>query len=188
MVRLFIAINLPETLREKLISVQREFPRGLSLKFVEPENLHLTLKFLGETPAEKIENIKKAMAAAVQNHYSFELEVAGLGAFPDLRRIRVIWAGVSKGNQDVINLQRAMDRMLVDQGFQPEKDFHPHVTLARVKSVTDARPMLEFMRSRSSQVFGSFCVKEVDLMQSTLTSRGPIYTKIFSAQLLDRKG
>ncbi|MEM2508331.1 MAG: RNA 2',3'-cyclic phosphodiesterase [Candidatus Hadarchaeales archaeon] len=186
MVRLFIAVNLPEDLREKLASIQKEFPK-VSLKFVEPENLHLTLKFLGETPTGKIENIKKAISIAVQHSYSFELEVAGLGAFPDLRRSRVIWAGVRKGNQDVINLQRSIDRTLAEHGFPLEKDFHPHVTLARVKSAVDARQIVEFIREVGSRVFGSFCVKEVDLMQSTLTPRGPIYTKIFSAQLLDRK-
>lgn len=186
MVRLFIAINLPEALREKLASVQREFPQA-NLKLVEPENLHLTLKFLGETPEGKIENIKEAISEVVRHSCSFELEVAGLGAFPDLRRIRVIWAGVCKGSQDVINLQRSIDRMLTQQGFQPERDFHPHVTLARVKPPTDTRLIMEFIRGAGSRMFGSFCVREVDLMQSTLTSRGPIYARIFSAKLLDRK-
>jgi 2'-5' RNA ligase len=182
MVRLFIAVNLPDDLRGKLVSVQEQLPRH-GLKLVEPENLHLTLKFLGEVSEDAVSEVGCAMTEAVADQASFEVEVAGLGAFPDLRRPRVVWAGVTRGRQDVVSLQTRLEDALQSLGFQREKDFHPHVTLARVKLPAAARTIAEVVRGAKSAVFGSFAVREVDLMKSTLTLKGPVYEKVLSARL-----
>jgi len=182
MVRLFIAVNLPDDLRGKLVSVQEKLPKQ-GLKLVEPENLHMTLKFLGEVREDAVDEIGRAMAEAVAGQIPFEVEVAGLGAFPDLRRPRVVWAGVTRGRQEVVSLQAKLEDALQPLRFQRERDFHPHVTLARVKQPAAARAIADLVHETKSTVFGSFVVREVDLMKSTLTPRGPIYERILSAQL-----
>mgnify|MGYP000334632078 CR=1 FL=1 len=182
MVRLFIAVNLPDDLRGRLVSVQEQLPKH-GLKLVEPENLHLTLKFLGEVREGTVSEVARAMTEVVADQASFEVEIAGLGAFPDLRRPRVVWAGVTRGKQDVMSLQARLEDALQPLGFQREKDFHPHVTLARVKLPAAARMIADVVRGAKSAVFGSFAVREVDLVKSTLTPKGPIYEKILSARL-----
>jgi len=186
MVRLFVAVNIPESLRRNLVAAQEKLPCRASLKLVEPENLHLTMKFLGETPPEKLESIKKILSEQVSSFAAFEVEVAGLGVFPNLQRARVIWAGVTKGRDEIVDLQRRIDFALSNLGFEPEQDFHPHVTLARVKSALNLSLLAGFIREMSSHPFGAFEVREVHLMQSTLTPKGPIYTKVFSAGLAEK--
>lgn len=185
MVRVFVAIPIDEKTRQELVSVQSSIPSSAAkLKLVEPENLHLTIKFLGEVEEGKIKEIGETLEKAVAGSKGFEMKIKGIGAFPGLRYIRVLWAGVERGKDEIIELQRRIDSALQPLGFRPERNFHPHVTIARVKLVRERDEMVSFIRGLSSTDFGTVKVKEVDLMQSTLTRGGPIYSKLLGVELL----
>jgi 2'-5' RNA ligase len=179
MVRAFIAVEINEDVRKKLVTLQGMLPTSQAkLKLVEPENIHLTLKFLGEVAEEKVKAIAKAMGGAVSGFRKFNVSIKGIGVFPSLHHIRVIWAGVSEGREQIIDLQRKIDTALQPLGFRLERDFHPHATLARVKFVRERTPLVEFIKGRIAEDFGETEVQAVELKQSRLTPEGPIYTTL----------
>jgi 2'-5' RNA ligase len=184
-VRAFIAVDLNESVREKLVAVQGLLPTAAArLKPVEPPNIHLTLKFLGEVPEEKIGAITKATEEAASGFQKFNVHIKGIGVFPSLHNIRVIWAGISEGRERVIELQRKIDVALQPLGFRLERDFHPHATLARVKFVRERARLVDFIKGKSNEDFGVTEVDSVELKQSTLTPKGPIYSTLTEIKLL----
>jgi 2'-5' RNA ligase len=183
MVRAFLAIDIDESTRGELVSAQSALPKaGIRLKLVEPQNLHLTLKFLGEVSEDKIAEISETLTNTTTGFQEFEMQVKGLGAFPSLHRPRILWAGIAEGRERVVELQRRLDASLQPVGFPPERDFHPHITLARVKFVRGGE-LASFIRGASTKEFGTTRVGEVTLVQSTLTPKGPIYTKLVGVKL-----
>ena len=168
--RCFISIDIPTELSEKLYEFQKKL-RG-DLKFVESTNFHICLKYLGEVPDEKVPEIAEVMRHVASNLSSFEIKVLGIGGFPNSTRPRVIWAG-AKANFD---FQKTLDTKLAEIGFPAEnRDFTPHITLARVKGGKIHLPELGDL--------GEFSVSEIRLKKSVLTPKGPIYTTIESALL-----
>jgi len=184
MVRVFIAIPIDEQTRHELVSVQSLLlSTGAKLKLVEPENLHLTLKFLGEVGEEKIGEIEEALKKTMLGVKKFKMEVKGLGAFPGFRYLRVLWAGINQGKNEVIELQRKIDFSLQPLGFRPERNFHPHVTIARVKFVRNREELITFIKDAANKKFGAVGVRRIDLMKSTLTRSGPVYTTLSEIEL-----
>ncbi len=184
MVRAFIAIPINEATRGELVSVQSELPRTAGkMKLVEPQNLHLTLKFLGEVEEEKIPEIHSAVSRTLEGMEAFTMRVAGIGAFPSPRNIRVIWAGVREGEAQVRAVQRRIDAALVALGFSPERNFYPHVTIARVKFVHNRSELASFIDLNRNREFGEVQVTRIELMRSTLTPQGPIYSKLAEVEL-----
>lgn len=184
MVRAFVAICIDENTRRRLVSVQTSLPTsGAKLKLVEPENLHLTLKFLGEVEDDKIREVGETLKTAVVENRSFEMKIKGLGVFPGFRYLRIIWAGVDQGKNEVMEIQKKIDSALQPLGFRLERDFHPHITIARVKFVRNREEIVSFVKENSSKEFGTVRVNEIDLMQSKLNPKGPIYSKIFEVKL-----
>ena len=135
--RLFVAINLPEEVRTNLLDAARLAVQSLGLggevRWVPPENLHLTLKFLGELPENRLPGIHAALEAAAERHEPFAFTLAGLGGFPSLRRARVVWAGVSHGRERLRHLAEDVDGALArGVGTEPEdRGYKPHITLGR---------------------------------------------------------
>ncbi len=184
MVRAFIGIDIDEAARQKLVAAQKQLAAtGAQLKLVEPPNIHVTMKFLGEVREDQIGAITDAMRAAVAGIGPFDISVRGIGVFPDLRYIRVIWAGVSDGREQVTSVQRRIDQNLVKLGFKPERDFVPHLTLARAKSAAGKERLVAFLKSVTNVEFGSCRVGAVELKQSTLTPKGPIYSTLAHIEL-----
>jgi 2'-5' RNA ligase len=183
MPRAFIAIDVNEEVRRKLVEAQRKLAAtGAQLKLVEPENIHITIKFLGDVPDGRLSEIIDAVRRAVANIPQFEMEVQGVGAFPNLRYMRVIWAGVSNGRERIIAVQKNVDRELQRLGFQPERDFVPHLTLARIKSALQKDRLIELIENMSTEEFGRTQARSIELKQSTLTSKGPIYSTLASIE------
>ncbi|MCX6695911.1 MAG: RNA 2',3'-cyclic phosphodiesterase [Candidatus Altiarchaeota archaeon] len=173
--RCFIAVECPLEVRERLSLVQKELSGLGDMKLVEFDNMHLTLKFLGEVDAGKVSDVSDALKR-VQNN-QFTLNVRGIGVFPSLGYVRVVWAGV-EDNGLTAELAVRVDDALRPLGFPPEEKFHPHVTLARVRGVGDKRKVVEFIGGRSDSVFGSYIVGKFLLMESALSPKGPKYKKI----------
>lgn len=181
MPRCFLAIPIKNHL-EKIIELQKKFkPFGNMLKFVEPHNLHLTLKFLGEIDFETIEKIKTILTPVMDNYKPFEIFLKGLGVFPNKNFIRVLWIGI-ENPQQLISLMKSVDQKLSDLGFQKEKSYIPHLTIARVKK----RPNEHFVKLIDELVnieIGKILVKDIIFYQSKLYSSGPVCTELFRWQL-----
>lgn len=183
-VRCFIAVDIdrPE-LRARLREVQEGLASlGCDLKLVEPENIHITLRFLGEVPRGVVEGVAKALSGL--RAQPFNLSLRGLGAFPSASRPRVIWVGVAEGAIELSELHHQVEELIRPVGFRPEReDFIPHVTIARVKSGRGLHRLADFVSRNSNFEVGSMMVEEVKLKRSVLTPGGPIYSDIFVKRL-----
>ncbi len=177
--RLFVAVDLPEDLRARLGGLQDELrPIPLPVRWVRPQGIHLTLKFLGEVAQERAPAIGEALRAVAGEHAPFTLSVAGVGVFPELGAPRVIWVGLGGDLPAAGRLQDAIDAALLRLGFAREKrPFRPHLTLGRVKGAGrgDWRPLL---RRHAEASLGSFEAPECVLFESKLDSAGASYSPI----------
>jgi len=183
-VRSFIAIELPDELRLGLAQLQARLKTGkqLPVKWLYPYSIHLTLKFLGNIAIDKISEITKAMEAAVQGMSPFHLEVSGLGTFPNLRRVQVVWVGVSGEVAQLSQLQQRIESNLAPLGFAPEsRPFTPHLTLARLReraSLDERQSFGQLIASTKFEAVYGFSVDSINLMRSQLTREGAIYTRL----------
>jgi len=185
-VRTFIALDLGKPIRDRLVSLQENFARaGAQVKWVEPENMHLTLLFLGEVDQRDLLPICRTVATAAQERPAFSLTVAGVGAFPNLRRPRILWVGVGQGVQEVCGLHDALETPLLELGCyrREERKYTPHVTLGRTKTEA-ASPALEgTLRKYQAWEAGETHIAEVLVMGSELTRDGPTYTVLGRGKL-----
>lgn len=166
--RLFIAIEIPEKIKGDLINAQKEFEHFGTIKFVK--DFHLTLKFIGEISPLKIEKIKERLRTI--GFKEFELYLSKFGVFPNYKRINVIWIGIEP-KRKIKKLQEAIENKLIDI-LPPEREFKGHITIGRVVSVNDKDKLLD--KLYDLKINGVFKVRNFYLIQSELTSRGPIYT------------
>lgn len=150
------------------------------IKPVEAENLHFTIKFIGETG--KAEEIKGAMESACKGIKPFEIGIAGINAFPGKDYARTIWLRVKEGSREFESLIKAVDEMVARIGFEKERSHIPHLTIARVRSGGSKPGLLRFLERYQAEI-GRMRVEEVKLMKSTLTGAGPIYEEIFGVKL-----
>ncbi len=162
--RLFIAVTLPDRLREQIAAVQADLPP--SLRRTDPADAHLTLKFLGEAErAPAASAVRAAVASA--GVPPFEARLSGLGVFPSLDYVRVVWLGVREGTAELTRLADAVEEATVADGFDPrDHDFTPHVTLARMDDAWGKERVRELVE-RTDPDLGSFQVEAVRLMEST---------------------
>jgi 2'-5' RNA ligase len=175
--RLFVSIDLPEALADRIADVQDHFEGASGLDFVDPRQAHITLKFLGETPDHRLDAVKSTLEEAVAEAdvEPFEATFRGLGVFPSLEYISVVWLGVEDGADRMCRLQEPIERHLVEIGFDPEDhDFTPHVTLARMNHAGGKELVQENVKTRDPTV-GTMRVEEIRLTESTLTPDGPSY-------------
>ena len=189
MMRIFIAIEIPQNIRVKIAEItdylQSKTP-PTAVKWVDSENLHLTIKFIGETKQEKIEEITKVLSQSLAHQAPFSLEIGGLGMYPNNTNPRVIWLGVT-GGEPLIAMHNILDQNLARLGIQREgRPFSPHLTIARLRRNTDAASSKTIGRTLSQfrvDSLGLFNIDRVQLFQSVLTPSGPIYTTLFSVPL-----
>lgn len=176
MVRTFIAIDIDKKdLVDKLVSIQKKLMESsASIKFVEPQNLHVTLYFLDEIPEHAIKIISDIIKKCISEQKPFEMRLCTVGAFPSTKRPRVIWVGITKNAETITQIANCLKKQLPLHGFRREtREFHPHVTLARVKRYTsDLKHIIESIKDID---LGSLFVNSIKLKKSILTSRGPIY-------------
>jgi len=147
---------------------------------VERENIHLTLKFLGNVSASKLGEVESALAQVT--FPPFSLEIKGAGAFPNLKRMNVIWVGVGEGWSQVELVFEQTEKFLHQLGFSREtRPFSPHITVARVKSGRKRDEIAAFLGHLTEESFGTFAVESVRLKQSVLSPSGPKYSTLFEA-------
>lgn len=183
--RTFIAVNFPEDLKKEVLRVYQDLKHRIkgSVRWVTPENLHFTLKFLGEISEDEIFPVTDAVSRAIQSREPFSLSLDGPGVFPNITRPRVLWLGVQQGQAELKALHQSIDSELEGLGFPRERrSYYPHLTLARFKGqIAGLRQALDnFSLQREIRME----VAEVDLMESRLYRRGPEYLclKKFSLQ------
>ena len=173
--RAFVAVELNEEVKGKIAALQADLPSGI--KRVEPANLHLTLAFLGEIDDVKAEEVATALDAV--SAIPFEAKCLGVGVFPSMNFVRVVWVGIREGAHALSLLHAHTSDALAPLGFKKD-EFSPHITIGRPKARVDVR---EFIRRHEDDEFGSFLVDKLVLKKSTLTPQGPIYETVHEKRL-----
>jgi 2'-5' RNA ligase len=179
-IRSFIAVEVPQPLRAKLDEVQRELKRAdADVRWVRPESIHLTLKFLGSVTGEELEKLAGVIAPIVSSWMPFEVRLHGLGCFPSSRNPRIVWVGIEPGGVEASSLQKAIENQAADVGFPPEtRPFKPHLTVGRVRSSRGIGSLAQAVENHRDVEIGSFRVNEVYLFKSELKPSGAVYTKL----------
>jgi len=185
--RLFVSVDLPVSLADTVETVQAEFSEADGLNFVDPKQAHFTLKFLGETNPERLNKIKTAIRDAVDEAAvdPFDCTIGGLGVFPSLEYITVVWVGVreGKGDAELTRLHEAVEAEMTVLGFEAEShEFTPHITLARMTNARGKSVVQEVVQETDPTV-GMFRVDSVQLTESTQTDSGPEYETVAEVDL-----
>lgn len=179
-VRSFIAIELPKTIVSHIQKVRDALKSsGLEMSWVRPENIHLTLKFLGNVKKTDIEKIGSEMVAVADGCRPFSLAAKGLGVFPGIKRPRVVWLGLKGDTPALIDLQKMLEDRLDGIGFPKEnKAFRAHLTLARIKRRIDTKRLLDSMNEIGHFESSAFTADRIVLFKSDLKPSGAVYTKL----------
>jgi 2'-5' RNA ligase len=179
-VRTFIAIKLTPEIISNIKRIQEELKRtSAQVKWVKPENIHLTLKFLGHITIEELEKVKIATRETLKSFRPFEISVSGLGAFPRIKDPRVIWVGIDKGEEELKKIASHLEGRLALIGFAKEKrEFSPHLTLGRVKSQKGREGLVRVLTRIKVSYLGSMKVNKVAVVKSELKTQGPVYTTL----------
>ena len=181
-IRSFIAIELPEEAKRGLARLRSELERTEHsfVKWVNPESIHLTLKFLGNISFKQVAEVTEAMKKATQGISPFRLEISGLGAFPNLKQPRVLWVGIGGEVDKLSRLQQNIDSALTPLRFaKEERPFTPHLTLARIRQGAlplERKVLGELVVSTSFESKYRVAVEAISLMRSQLTPAEAIYT------------
>lgn len=184
--RTFVAIDLPRAAVEALTAVQGAVDRyGLRIRWVRPENLHLTLQFLGDVPADVVGTVTHALERAAGDAAPMHLALGGLGVFPGINRPRVLWTGVHGDTRRLAALHGHLNRALADAGFAPDtRPFRAHLTLGRFRERIDARKLADAMAHAGAYAPIDLPVAAIVLFKSRLTPAGPVYTRLRTAALV----
>ncbi len=188
-IRSFIAIELPGELKLELDQLEARLKTGKQswVKWVDPNSIHLTLKFLGNIAVDKTDEITKAMEEAAQGIPPFHLEVKDLGVFPNLKRLQVVWVGLGGKVDKLGQLQQRIESNLAQLGFASEsRPFTAHLTLARLRnqaSLDERQRFGQLIASTGFETANGINVNAISLMRSQLTREGAIYNRISSVKL-----
>ncbi|MDM7274797.1 MAG: RNA 2',3'-cyclic phosphodiesterase [Thermoprotei archaeon] len=180
---MFIAVDVEEPLLvSRLQSVMNSLAStNVDMKLVEPYNLHVTLRFIGEVSPGVAGEISRALSRL--SFKSFKVVFKGLGAFPSTLKPRVVWVGVSEGFKEMVELRASIEKLLKSVGIPPEReDFAPHLTLARIRGSRNLSSLVKLLNDMSDYDVGSMIVDRVRLKKSTLTSSGPIYETLLEVK------
>jgi 2'-5' RNA ligase len=191
-IRSFIAIEFPAEIQQRLDQVSRQVRQRLSglpgsiVRWVPAENIHLTLKFLGDVSVANLDLLQEMLLAEAREHHAFELSVGGLGAFPDLHRPRVVWVGI-QAPPELAALQGGIESRMEKLGYpREERPFSPHLTLGRITrnaNNTEARQIGDALQAAKVGFLGVVGAGEVRLFKSDLKPGGSVYTCLFTAPL-----
>lgn len=185
--RVFIAVDINS--HEVLSNLSRArdllLESGADLKPVATENLHITIRFIGEYPSSIVKSICRELEKI--EFKPFKIHVRGIGVFPNINRPRVIWASVTEGSEELTMIHEKVEDILQRLGVPREKEkFVPHITLARVKSGRNIPRLVKIINSLIDMDFGEFLVDKIVLKRSVLTPSGPIYSDICSVKAMEK--
>jgi len=174
--RLFVALELPEQLRIAIASVKGAFDGvGMQAKWTPQENMHVTLKFLGEVDEKALPHVKRCVTEAAASVEPFDVAVEGAGSFG--RPPRVVWAGIAEGAEQAASLMRKLEESL-SFIVKEEREPSPHMTVARVASCADSERFFQALATMKAKRFGSFHAHCIALKRSVLTPDGPVYSTV----------
>lgn len=170
---------MPETVKSALTALQQDLKKcGADIKWVKLENIHLTLKFLGNIEEKDVGNIVKRIEGACAGHSFFDLEISSIGVFPDIRSPRVLWAGI-QGNDILAGLHRDIDEGMALLGFKKEeRRFSPHLTIGRFRSFKGKAALADKIERHRDDRLGLVNVKSVFFMKSDLGPAGAKHSRI----------
>src|SRR5262245_18984155 len=182
--RCFIAIEVPSEVRSAFVELQNVLrSAGADVAWTNPDNVHLTLKFLGEIDKKLVSKVEQVCLETITSMSPFELNVNRIGLFPNERHPRVLWVGLGGEIETLEKLQEQLDERLAGIGFEvEEKDFQPHLTVGRIRSNKNLREMLKRSDGYSLPTL-SFVVEEIVLMKSDLLSSGACYSELAKARM-----
>jgi 2'-5' RNA ligase len=175
--RLFVAMNLPSEIRDRMAAVQDRLRRAQAdVSWVRAENIHVTLKFLGETEPKRLQRVRPALAEVARAGASFSMQVSGVGSFGG-RIPRVVWVAVGDGAETLTQLAASIEVALGRVGFPKERrGFTAHLTVGRVRSPRNTEALVAALQEFHAEKFGTFSATEFELMQSELHPSGSVYT------------
>ncbi|MFP4188804.1 MAG: RNA 2',3'-cyclic phosphodiesterase [Halobacteriales archaeon] len=186
MPRLFVSVDLPPELEPKVRDLQ-SYLRGTraDLRFTKPEQAHLTMKFVGDTPESRLKAVKGAVDEAAGCVEPFRVEVGGTGVFPSRDYVSVVWVGVREGADELTRLHDGLEEATVGRGLadEAEHDYVPHVTLARMNSGRGRSEVLGFVEEHDDVTLGGFEVSRLRLKSSVLCDGGSVHTTEYEAEL-----
>ena len=188
LLRAFVAIEIPNEIKKEIANQTTALHRTVaqSVRWVVPENLHLTLNFLGDISSANLGILTQALETEASQQAPFEITVGSLGAFPDVRRPRVIWIGL-EAPVDLGKLQHGIDALTARLGYPPDdRPFSAHLTIGRVRQQVSSAEMVGIRNALEKTrvgILGTFSAKSVHLFRSDLKPDGPVYTRLFTAAL-----
>ncbi|MBI2112877.1 RNA 2',3'-cyclic phosphodiesterase [Candidatus Woesearchaeota archaeon] len=176
--RLFVGIPISAEVKERVLALMFQLKKiKTDVNFVPPENLHFTLKFLGDVEDLEIPSIHKKLATLCSKKHSFDLSVSTVGAFPSSEKINVIWAG---GSQELLSLMKEIDTALNNIKKNDYSEDIPHLTIARVKlekeKLKNEKELKDFLQIHNDDFFGTMTVRTIILYKSELATTGPVYS------------
>ncbi|MCX5715241.1 MAG: RNA 2',3'-cyclic phosphodiesterase [Candidatus Omnitrophica bacterium] len=178
--RTFIAIELPQEIKDSLERLQAGLKQtGADVKWVNPENIHLTLKFLGEVDEGKIKDIEQTLEGVALNYKQFSIRPFSIGVFPKMEFPKVIWIGIDKGDNETKLIAGELEQNLAQIGMPKEdRPFSSHITIGRTKSFLNRNNLIRELKNLEGKIegkFREFPVTRLTLLKSTLTPKGPTY-------------
>jgi 2'-5' RNA ligase len=178
----FIAIDI--TVTPQILTFEKEIEKtGADVKLVEPDNIHITLKFLGDTDEKYIDDIEQSMKESVNGIKPFPITLRGTGVFPNQNYVKVIWVGINDAGH-IEPIARAIDTSLAPLGFKKEnRGFSPHLTIGRLKTARNKDTLLKIIEHYNTEEFTVQEVQSIVLKKSELTPKGPIYTTLREVRL-----
>ena len=183
-IRIFIALELPEEVKKEILKIQRRLViKDAKIRWMSKENTHLTLKFLGGVEESLMPNIYETMDRASKSLNSFQLNLSNAGLFPNRGRPKIIWAGIGGSTSELESLAEKCDFAMHRIGFEREnRKFKPHVTIGRIKSLSDAEDLSQRLNDLEVGPI-EFKAAKINIIKSDLTSSGAVYTLLNSINL-----
>ncbi|MBN2413803.1 RNA 2',3'-cyclic phosphodiesterase [candidate division KSB1 bacterium] len=183
-IRTFICFEIPVPIKERIVKLQNELRSlGRGVRWVNPDGIHLTLKFLGDVQEKDIVKIAEAVKTSVNGFMPVKIKIANTGAFPNFKRPRVIWIGVEEPTGQLVEIHRVIEQELEKLEYEKEnRNFSPHLTLGRIKSSDGIEKITNKLSNREIN-FGEFTAVEIIIMKSELKPSGAVYTPLFKIEL-----
>ena len=184
-IRTFIAVELDENLRDELVRVQDKLRASdADIKWTDPENIHLTLNFLGDTAPSKVETIKSILSEIAAGSSAFPVDITELGAFPDILFPKVIWAGITRNAEVLTRIAQELESRLVKfKSKKEDRKFSPHITLGRMRTPRSKDKLCAALEETNLPKGLTQTIRNLTLYQSQLTPTGPVYSVLGKAQL-----
>lgn len=173
--RCFIAIDIDKKLANKVVEIQKQLiDMDIDVKLVEPENLHFTVKFLGDVNENGLEDVKKSLEKSLEGEDKFRININSIGYFGNPSYVRTLWLGVNEGEDELVKLMKKVN----DYVKLGERNFSPHLTIGRIKSGKNREFLMKFIDESKHVNVGEMYVKEVILKSSILAKKGPMYSDL----------